>query len=304
MGRQQIFETVFCGYTLNDSVGFAYTELNNGALIKTTDAWINYDIISIPDNSYNSIKQIEFKDQTEGFAVLQDQGILLRTEDVGENWFYDSIGYNYYVNNIKFLDSLRGFLSANGIILKSTDGGDSWYETAITDASGANFSKFSFPSTDTLYVIATNSDNNVFRSVDGGENWGPVPLNCTSGLRSIEFFNNEKGLVFGDGGMIFTSDSTITTYIDDIDGINESFEPRVFPNPAANYINIDLRRVKGGMALRIEVSSINGVHQNTILVNGSPDNIKYDCSTLRPGVYLLGFYIRNKLLGTRKFIKR
>ena len=298
-GRQQFWNDLSCGYTLNDSVGFAY---GDWGLIKTMDAWLTYRLIDLP--YFSDFKQIEFKNQNEGFAVGHERSILLKTDDAGESWYVDSIGYNCFVNNINFINSEVGFIASNSLILKTIDGGETWYDTEIENLSGVTaFTKFSFPSEDTLFVIAKMSDINIYRSIDGGENWSPIPLECTSTLTSISFFDGERGMVFGEGGLIFTSDSSLITSRTEKPEFTDISKINIFPNPASEYLTIDLESITNANKLSIDIYSIYGKLQNTILINSKTRKINYNCSSLKPGSYLLKIYSSNKLLETKKFIK-
>jgi hypothetical protein len=96
-----------------------------------------------------------------------------------------------------------------------------------------------------------------------------MPLERTSSLSSIDFFDNEKGLVFGEGGLIFTSDSTLITSRKQIDPPISGFVFVVYPIPATDFININIENVYSFKGLTLDVVSVDGKVQNTLLIRGS-----------------------------------
>ena len=88
--------------------------------------------------------------------------------------------------------------------------------------------------------------------------------------------------------------STITTPA-------QKVEYKIFPNPSADYIQVDEKTIKSGKAKRIYIFSLTGqeVRSFTLSQDGT-----YDIADLKPGTYLVQFRnFRDKVMMTRKLVK-
>jgi hypothetical protein len=118
-----------------------------------------------------------------------------------------------------------------------------------------------------------------------------------------------KGSLLGIGDHIFwvevsngpcsVTDSILVTVVKN-PGISETTPqgPVIFPNPAADYVDIEL----SPDAQVVEISDVSGSILRSISLSGSPDKIRMDLKGLREGVYFITIRGTRSILSA-KFIK-
>ena len=64
--------------------------------------------------------------------IVGDNGTLLKTTNMGNNWFLGNTNTTVNLNCVTFTDTLNGWIAGNSGTLKRTfDGGYSWSEYSI-----------------------------------------------------------------------------------------------------------------------------------------------------------------------------
>lgn len=76
----------------------------------------------------------------------------------------------------------------------------------------------------------------------------------------------------------------------------------VFPNPASDYLMIDINNNSGGEDYKLQLMDISGRELKQILLN--PDHNSIDLKDLSNGVYMLSLTNNNKLIYTTRLIKK
>ena len=179
-----------------------FYDANNGwiagnQIAKTTDGGLSWTINgSRPSGSSNSIY---FTSLTKGWLLTgwSGGGGLFKTEDGGGSWL--PVDYPYFSDQIKFTDSLNGWIASSvGANCKTTNGGETW--TLITNNS--------FPSNSIDAVgknnILMGGDNNISITTNGGNTWSYISL-APSAIYSLMWKNDSVAFAFDQMGGIFRS---------------------------------------------------------------------------------------------------
>jgi photosystem II stability/assembly factor-like uncharacterized protein len=196
------WSTWFFGIDFLDSQhGFAVG--SNYTYASTTNGGTTWQVSEGDEEGGHYYFDIKFYNNTYGLIVGHNK--ILRTTDGGVTW-NDNVSVNGDILNKYIYDISWGkygdvFISANsGLVGISSDYGLTWTETVV------NSSAF-------LYGIAAKGDppediwvagNNalIYNSTDGGSNWSlqtkTLPVN--GALRSVSFFDENRGIAVGDNG--------------------------------------------------------------------------------------------------------
>jgi photosystem II stability/assembly factor-like uncharacterized protein len=197
----------FCDLAFpNPNTGYVFS---TNSYIKTTNSGLNWIIDSIP-NSYNRNLQetsIKFINVNTGF-ILKDS--IYKTTNGGQNWNKIYLGNNRKLRTFSFINENTGFVIAyydqypyptNMYLEKTTNSGLSWQETQYSNV--INLYKINFFDENTGYAYFQSSSNAFLKTTDGGLNWFNIVLEDT--FRKIFFINSTKGFVFGENGLLLTT---------------------------------------------------------------------------------------------------
>ena len=159
-----------------------------------------------------------FLDSKRGWAG-GDDGFLIRTEDGGVTWTNQRVETKDAINDIYFRDKERGFLIAGNAIFTTVDNGIRWTEArrfAPAEFDGATVELYCirFPSKKKGWVVGSVSkrdrviDSILIYTDNAGETWPRKRAPSNSELIHVDFDNDKRGWIVGEGGTIlFTNDS-------------------------------------------------------------------------------------------------
>lgn len=299
------FETT-CVYFLNENIGFVGGLDNEAQIYKTIDGGINwYTTIEHPQMWYE-IKDIVLITDSIGYAIgpVDPYITLLRTYDQGDSWIRDSLGYVAAINKIEFINDSTGFIVGYpNTILKTVDYGVNWYEVPSGIESVIEFNDIFFPSQQTGYITGSRNEKTIIKTIDGGETWFPIDFPCTATTTCIGFFNDDEGLVMGNGGIIFKTYSGGIVDVPEFPAdLTEKRDIICFPNPANEVININLELEDNNYPDLVVLYDISGIKIKSISVQETKDKINVDISAFKNGVYLIAAYKDGKIVETGKFI--
>jgi photosystem II stability/assembly factor-like uncharacterized protein len=121
------------------------------------------------------IQAIEIISPELGFYT-DDNGMIFKTADGGENWTEINPGTNQPLVDICYINSENtGWaVGESGTILKTTDGGDSWSSVKPSGAT-ENFEAIQFA--DKLYGVAVAPNGIEYTTTDGGATWSKTIIN-------------------------------------------------------------------------------------------------------------------------------
>lgn len=163
------------------------------------------------------LNTVFFLDSKRGWAG-GDDGFLVRTEDGGVTWTSQRVDTKDAINDIYFRDKERGYLIAGNAIFRTEDNGTRWSEArrfAPAEFAGATveFYCIRFSSKKKGWVVGSISrkdsviDSILIYTDDAGETWQRKRTPSNAELIHVDFDNDKRGWIVGDGGTIlFTSD--------------------------------------------------------------------------------------------------
>lgn len=225
-------------YFINSEVGFASREHND--ILKTVDGGETWSEI---DNTSDAIYSFYFIDELNGY-ISGDHGVIFKTTNGGASWewagFQSGRIYGTTIYAIHFIDNNVGFaVGLRGRILKTVDGGQTWneYSPMYNDVK-----QMDFVTTEIGYALVGNE---LFKSIDGGENWenlgAPIPYGktqrfsfiseligfCTAGGKPGTSMDSKVLMKTTDGGHTWHSalpeDLIIHGSLYAVDFVNEDF---------------------------------------------------------------------------------
>jgi photosystem II stability/assembly factor-like uncharacterized protein len=163
------------------------------------------------------LNTVFFLDSKRGWAG-GDGGFLTRTEDGGTTWTTQRVATTDAINDIYFRDKERGFLIAGNAIFMTEDNGIRWSEArrfASSEFNGATVELYCirFSSKKKGWVVGSVSkrdlvvDSILIYTDNGGETWQRQRAPSSSELIHVDFDNDRRGWIVGDGGTIlYTND--------------------------------------------------------------------------------------------------
>ncbi|MEJ2104002.1 MAG: YCF48-related protein [Ignavibacteriaceae bacterium] len=193
---------------------------DSGLIFFTSDGGKNW--VQQTTNTKNKIMNLFFIDNNRGWAVSWDEEIttdftgtyFLKTTNGGLNWSLDQYREdNVFLNNLYFLDTLKGFAGGYpGKFLVTTDGGTTWENAHIDSMPGAFFppANFKFYNNDYGFAVGGQIDISgvVWKTTDGGANWKPAIVGAEP-IYDLHFFDSLN--VLGVGGDFEYGASVIQT---------------------------------------------------------------------------------------------
>ena len=96
--------------------------------------------------------------------------------------------------------------------------------------------------------------------------------------------------------------SLVISIVTDIESASSEKAPRIFPNPAGNYLEFNLGD-KNSSVSRIEILDMGGRSRLSLKVSDDPKEFRVDISHLEPGAYLVRFVTTEGSVRTDQFTK-
>jgi photosystem II stability/assembly factor-like uncharacterized protein len=164
------------------------------------------------------ILSLDFATPMIGVAVGQN-GVFLRTTDMGQNWGQVSNIPNMLFSGICFADQSIGYATGNKLLLKTHDAGATWYEIPLTNTLRSIY----FATSEIGYGVG--SSGLIMKTEDGGNSWTELMSPTNESLYSVHFYDKDTGFVAGgtyvisavilkttDGGLHWTEQAVPTNY--------------------------------------------------------------------------------------------
>jgi len=183
---------------------------SNGTILKSTDSGATWNNQSSGIN--DDLRSICFINQNIGWTVGGNK--ILRTTNGGNTWSQNSLnaglyGLHFVDANIGWVVGTSGYPHWYGSIFKTTNGGISW----ISQISGIeeDLNQVYFADVNNGWAVAGYFESGgtrdramgkILNTTNGGLTWVTQISGTSKGLRSLSFFNSEKGIVVGNCGTI------------------------------------------------------------------------------------------------------
>jgi photosystem II stability/assembly factor-like uncharacterized protein len=268
---------------------------NVGIIFKTTDAgsnWVNIYQNSNPDIQL-SLNEIFFPSPNIGYAVGGarnyfmgiDSVVILKTTDNGSTWIDKSPDIpGLELQSVYFINDTTGYAVGQNYILKTMNGGDNW--TSVSDDTWWLWD-IAFKNENTGYVVGNSI---ILETTDGGLTW---QSSSNNEMLTAICFSNNVGYISTYSSKILKN-TTVSGY--EFMGTNNS--TKVYPNPVANELSIELDRITDNTVFEILNTFGQVVLKGTLVDKKTIINT----SSFSPGVYLLKLE-NGKTIDFKKIIK-
>ncbi len=170
-----------------------------------------------------------------------------------------------YLNFDRIVDEYPG-----GVTLETLNYSVLVDDNVLSNVTGVIDSTTKLQTIDVSNYITNNNLNVVFRYDGGGDE-----LMVVKPALTIEFQNNTK-----------------------IEEIKASIISSVYPNPATHLLNYSLN-IRANNDITVSINNMSG--KLLVLKKGLGNKGQINIDKLTPGVYLLGFYYKNKFIANQKF---
>jgi len=171
----------------------------------TSTLLAQWTVVSSPVSDMTFVK-VQFLDDSNGWIAAESK--VLRTSDAGNTWSQATTNINDTRGFYAISTTTAWICGTFGKISKTTDGGATW----VAQTTGA-------PNLSSINAIFFHDQNNgwaagtdglLLKTTNGGTNWQTVPMNVTSGFKSVKFFNSNIGWVGGGTKFLRTTDGGTT----------------------------------------------------------------------------------------------
>lgn len=219
------------------SADTGYIAGNSNTIFKSVDGGITWDTI-LDEATGESFYDIHFFDSNHGITCDYD-GTFRITYDGGDNWETVLSPFTNPIYDIEFISDSVGYAcTSNGEICKTSDQGENW----VSLKSGSGSTKAVCFSNEQEGMIA-NNDGHYYFTIDSGETW-------EYSLSGVDFFQDVLDIQF-DGGYYYASCSngdifkTPSPLIPLLVQTQMPDEIALYPNPAADFLNVQFDETKG-----------------------------------------------------------
>lgn len=176
---------------INSNTG--YIGCSIGDVFKTTDAGLSWSRIFTGSNLW--IQNISAADNR--IYCPGTQSSILTSYDKGETWFVNVVSSTqYFLNDVKFIDTLRGMVCGINFAAYTSNGGASWQQCNATLASSSFYSVIY--SRNKWYL--TGNPNWIYRSSNNGITWDSLDFHGNQFYSSAYLKLDIRGVNFLTGG--------------------------------------------------------------------------------------------------------
>ena len=174
--------------------------------IKSINGGISWSIKYIPFGlSPRNFFSVKFIDINTGW-ICGDSGAVLKTENGGNTWNWQSTNTNERLKKIFFINPQLGFICGwQGNIFKTTNGGNSWINKSISSSYSLNDvhfinSNIGFICGAQSHTPPTPDKGVLLKTTNGGDNWYEIYFPYNTDFTSLCFINDQTGYISGKGG--------------------------------------------------------------------------------------------------------
>jgi photosystem II stability/assembly factor-like uncharacterized protein len=317
---------------IDDSCGWA--ACSERIVARTIHGGLNYswEQICLPNPPFNSetvnLSGISFVDRQKGWFCVgrypfyvetlpgqgdtwftKGQGYIAKSSDGGVNWQLlrrDTI-YDFF--DIKFQDSLNGFVvggndrTMSAVMIRTSNGGNTWQIVSIPAQT-----KFlrAMDVINNNYIWAVGHNGTIIHSRNGGQAWIQQQSNVNTALYDVDFADTLHGLVAGDSYVLYTHDGGNTWHIANL-GVEEERSMlnatrntlEIYPNPAKTFFTVRAPLNARGSMLRM--FDVTGKVVKELESSGNRQ-LRISLDRIKNGVYFVQVgdeLVKEKLVVTR-----
>jgi photosystem II stability/assembly factor-like uncharacterized protein len=257
-------------FFLDDSCG--WVSCKSAILGRTTNGGQYWDQIFLPYPPFHVdttwFNSVSFADRQKGYLCAgrypfyveslpgqgdtwytKGQGYIAKSVDGGVNWQLCQRDTVYDFFDIKFQDSLNGFIvggndrTMSAVMMSTSNGGNTWQVVTIPTQAKFLLSMNVINN----FIWAVGHNGTIIHSRNGGQTWIIQQSNVNTTLYDVDFTDTLHGLVAGDSYVLYTHDGGITWHIANL-GVEEERSTlnatrnilEVYPSPAKAFFTLRL----------------------------------------------------------------
>jgi photosystem II stability/assembly factor-like uncharacterized protein len=294
----------------------------HGIVIRTIDGgdeWTQVIIFWLPADTVD-FYGVSFVDTTKGWMCAgqypkvrggdtifkKGQGFIVHSENGGDSWVLQKRDTIYDFFDTKFKDSLEGWVvggndsTTEACVYHTLDGGQTWNLQSVPQE--AKY-LWSLELIDGNKLWAVGRNGTIIHSSDGGTSWEMQISGVDTTLYDVDFADSLRGLIAGDGVVLYTQDGGNTWLQSNVVGIRNNVEhfasnrmPITFsPNPFYKKTEIRWHLPISQISIYNTIGKLVKTHQppvtsNCLIWDATDDN----GSLLSPGIYFAQFLISGK----------
>lgn len=277
-----------------DNPRLSFFDLDNGIIsgsstvFKTSDGGMNWEDVT-PAGMWVEINGIEYRSVEVvymcGTANFSNAHVFISV-DGGTSWETIETGEVGAARHLRFVGEQTVFLACFSAILKSIDGGYSWQPTNLHTGDVVDFQYIHFPTSQTGYAMCHGSAETIFKTTDGGENWYPLDIPATSGLNFAYFSDDLKGIVFGNNGLVMSTETGGVIGINDpVQLVEDWFS--VGPNPFTDDIIFRFHQDIPVQGCKLQIIDMFGRVVHQLVLRAGTRQFTYSVAGLPPGIYII-----------------
>lgn len=250
---------------IDDQTGFAVGGAGSvadrtGFIFETTDGGQNWSLnFLLPPSSsvYTRLNDLEFVGMI-GWAV-GESGVILKTENAGQDWVYQSTGLADTVRELKavdFIDANRGWaVGEDGLILRTISGGTIWVQQ--TSNVTANLQSVHFVDDQNGFAVGVASS--IARTTNGGSTWTRLTsLTDLVDLSDLHFVDATTGWIVGTNGRVYRTENGGDSWTRQSTPVTDGLTAVTFVNDSTGWVS-----GRGGVVLYTQNRGQNWIKQNT-----------------------------------------
>ena len=291
------FFLLFQGFIINPT----YSQVWTPEKVGITNSLEMFNI-SAPDSKTVWASGYAGDFHSQSYWIYTDSNTTVaRSTDGGLSWQQSTIdaGQSGSITGLIAIDNLTAWATclnygAGGKVFKTSNGGSSWKQqrmAAFSNGSYADWIYFWNANEGVCLGDPTNNAFEIFRTIDGGDNWTRVPTNNVPGARSTEIGFNEMYQVSGDTIWFNTSFGRIYR------SVNRGQNWQVYKSPFS-YIDVMAFSKKYGLGICFEnyysigacsmlTTTDGGVTWSTHVYNPFNNQVVFDATYVPESAYII-----------------
>lgn len=258
------------------------------SIVHSTDGGVTWSVQH--SNGSTEFHDVYFADTSNGWVVGESE--IWRTTNGGESWTPQFSNADIFLLQASFVNPWTGWAAggdfsegpASGAILKTTDGGQNWVQD---ERDYPYFRGIEFFNHQIGWAIRPTYE--LYRTLDGGETWTPIPTGTDNWIGALSFGAVNKVWAVGDNGTILHLTDTITTANDYFIPHPSSFILSIFPNPFNSSTRLSYDIPRNGQ-VNLAVYDLTGRLVQTLedrVIPQGQHTLIFDGSALPSGVYFV-----------------
>lgn len=303
--------------TSNDLFSIAFTSSSevwitgaNGTLLYSSNSGSSW----VVDNSLTGedLYSIRFKDANVGLLAGAN-GTLFSTANGGANWNTVTIATSFDLFSIIITDSYFRVVDSDGYIFYESDDLIDW-DINFLDSLTYLSSGFTFFDDYTGFYLWSDACLcdvcylEIYKTIDGGISWVislKIQTNAANCIHNgivysdIKFVTEEVGYVLYGNKLFKTKDGGTYTFLDVDEFLNEALIS-IYPNPTEDILNIHINEAL--METKIVIRDLSG--KKVFAFSAEENTTTIDVSRFKTGMYFVQFMNKDKVMESKKFIKR